>query len=84
MRFHRRFDMRIARARVLRRSRLQDDDHLPLPLRIFGLLISIGISLTACDTIAGYVQSDILTWVIAALLLVGLVGFLVQRMRRRP
>ena len=76
--------MRIARARALRRSRLHEGDHLPLPLRIAGLLISIGISLTACDTIAGYVQSDVITWVIAALLLVALIGFLVKRMRRRP
>ena len=82
MRMRRRPDMSLARARALRRNRLQQGDHLPLPLRIAGLVISIGLSLTACDAIAGYVQSDILVWVIVALLLVALIGFLVQRMRR--
>lgn len=67
------------------RRRAHDRHHaMPLPLRLAGLLISIGLALTACDTIAGYVESDIVAWVIAALLLVGLVGFLVKRMRRRP
>lgn len=67
------------------RRRANERHHaMPLPLRLAGLLISTGLALTACDAIAGYVESDVIVWVITALLLVALVGFLVQRMRRRP
>jgi hypothetical protein len=71
-------------ARPARRRAHERHHAMPLPLRLAGLLISIGLALTACDAIAGYVESDIIVWVIAALLLVALVGFLVKRMRRRP
>jgi hypothetical protein len=71
-------------ARPARRRAHERHHAMPFPLRLAGLLISIGLALTACDAIAGYVESDIIVWVIAALLLVALVGFLVKRMRRRP
>jgi heme/copper-type cytochrome/quinol oxidase subunit 4 len=75
--------MQIARARAARRARLREGNHhMPLPLRLIGLLISIALTLTACDRLIGLFSSD--RWNMIGLVLLALVVgiFIFQRMRR--
>jgi uncharacterized membrane protein YcjF (UPF0283 family) len=77
--------MQIARARAVRRAHWRDGHHhMPLPLRITGLLISIALGLTACDTLVGLFSSSRWIWVGPVLFVLVVVTFLVKRMRRKP
>lgn len=75
--------MQIARARAARRARLREGNHhMPLPLRLIGLLISVALSLTACDQLIGLFSSSRWNWIGLVLLVLVVVIFLFQRMRR--
>jgi len=75
--------MQIARARAARRASWREGHHhMPLPLRIAGLLISIALSLTACDTLVGIFSGSRWNWVGYALLALVVALFLFQRMRK--
>lgn len=83
MRQGRRLPLQAARARVIRRARAHEGNHhMPLPLRIAGLLISIALSLTACDTLAGVFGGSRWNMVGLVLLVVVVAIFLFQRTRR--
>ena len=71
--------MRTVRARP--RLRERSHHHMPLPLRLAGLVISIALTLNACDTLAG-IFSNRWNWVALALFVLVVVIFLIQRMRR--
>ena len=60
----------------------EGDHHMPLPLRLAGLLISIAIGLTACDTLAGVFGSSRWNLVGFVLLVVVVSIFVFQRMRK--
>lgn len=69
--------------RAARRTRLRDGHHhMPLPLRLAGLLISIALSLTACERLAGIFSSSRWNMVGLVLLVVVVLIFLFQRMRK--
>ena len=75
--------MQIARVRAARRARWREGHHhMPLPLRIAGLLISIALSLTACDALANIFAGSRWNWVGYVLLAVVVALFLFQRMRK--
>ena len=55
---------------------------MPLPLRLAGLLISIALSLTACERLAGLFSGSRWNMVGLVLLVVVVLIFLFQRMRK--
>lgn len=60
----------------------EGDHHMPLSLRLAGLLISVAIGLTACDTLTGLFSSSRWNLVGFVLLVVVVSIFLFQRMRK--
>jgi hypothetical protein len=82
MRQERRLPLQVARTRAIRRRAHEGHHHMPLPLRIAGLLISIALSLTACDTLAGVFNSSRWNMVGFVLLVVVVAIFVFQRMRK--
>ena len=75
--------MQAARVRAARRARLREGNHhMPLPLRLAGLLISVALGLTACDTLTGLFSSSRWNLVGFVLLVVVVVVFIFQRMRK--
>jgi hypothetical protein len=75
--------MQIARAHAARRARWREGHHpMPLPLRIAGVLISIALGLTACDTLADIFAGSRWNWVAYVLLALVVALFLFQRMRK--
>ena len=75
--------MQIARARAARRARLREGNHhMPLPLRLLGVLISMAMTLTACDALIGVFRGSRWNMIGLALLVLVVVIFLFQRMRR--
>ena len=74
--------MHVARARATRRPRPRTGHHMPLPLRLAGLLISSALGLTACERLAGIFSSSRWNMVGLVLLVVVVAIFLFQRMRK--
>ena len=68
--------------RAARRTRPHQGHHMPLPLRLAGLLISIALSLTACERLAGLFSGSRWNMVGLVLLVVVVLIFLFQRMRK--
>ena len=83
MRQGRRPSRHAAHPRAVRRVRAHEGDpHMPLSLRLAGLLISIAIGLTACESLAGVFSSSRWNLVGFVLLVVVVSIFLFQRMRK--
>ena len=69
--------------RTTRRVRAREGHaHMPLSLRLAGLLISIALSLTACEALADVFSSSRWNMVGLVLLVVVVLIFLFKRMRK--